>query len=346
MIITPTAPMYSNGLVRQPEVLYRIDGISREHTTRYYHTIDFNSGAVEFYPSVTSIIDATQPTPHFLVRWIADMGYRNAIAYRDQRAEYGTLMHILFADFLIKRAFPLDMMEDRVLEYFASRGINYDAMAWAEELKKDLLAFARFVQDYNIRPVAIEMTLRSSRGYAGTIDLVAIASVKESGYFGEVYKSGPRKGEPKESKIQRDALIIVDFKSGKHAFSDANDLQANMYRHLWNENFPDLPAERCYNFAPKDWRVFSQENDPYSLKDQTSDESSLEIPHMISLFRYRERHKPKDILEISGDLALNDFNDVEVRNKPVEDMVLDYWQTRRDQSTLEALSEQAPQLAE
>lgn len=48
-----------------------------------------------------------------------------------------------------------------------------DFINYAEDLKKDILSFAQFVIDYDVKPLCIEQSLYSSKGYAGMIDLVA-----------------------------------------------------------------------------------------------------------------------------------------------------------------------------
>lgn len=323
MNITKAEPIYSRLI--QPRILYRADGNGQ----RYYHTIDGDD--VRFYPSVTSIIDATQPMPFYLKKWIADMGLRQAERYRDERAAYGTFMHMMIGELLMNGTLDLDGMADRIADYCTDNGYDYDWTLWTAELKKDLVAFNHFATEYNIKPIAIEMMLASdTHGFAGAIDLVCMMTVQVKGFWGETYKTGDRKGQPKETKQAQDVVAIVDFKSGRHSFNDSNDLQANMYMMLWNENFPETPVERCYNWSPKDWQKVDEDSVPYHLKDQTSDLSKSEVPHMVALFGYRERHKPKDVLSITGSLTIGATNGLVVSRKAIEDVVKE-WHNKKEQ---------------
>jgi len=327
MKIQPAEAMYvkSSKTLAQPRTLFRADGNGH----RYYHTIE--GDVVTFYPSVTSIIDATQPMPYHLKKWIADMGLRQAERYRDERAAYGTFMHMMIGELLIKGTLNLDTLEEEVASYCTFNGHDYDWTLWVHELKKDLVSFARFASEYNIKPLAIEMMLASdTHGFAGAIDLVCEMTLQVKGFWGEVYKSGEKKGQPKETKQPQTVIAIVDFKSGRHSFNESNDLQANMYMMLWNENFPELPVERVYNWAPKDWQRLDEDDVPYYLKDQTSDDSKCEVPHMVALFKYRERHKPKDVLSISGSITIGETNGLLVQRKAIEDVVREYHMARKE----------------
>lgn len=205
-----------------PQRLYRYDGAER-----FYYTFDAD-GKVQLYPSVTTVIRATTPTPFFLMKWISDYGQRRAEQLKQERADYGTIMHALFAEFVIAREFNLDTLEARVLEWAQQHKLPWDTSGWAADLREDLVGFAQFMLDYDFHPIGIEIPLVSSDGFAGCVDLVG------------------RCGKEKY-------LTVVDWKSSRTAFYDEQEIQTSAYRSMWNENFPDLPAKDLIVYGAKNW---------------------------------------------------------------------------------------------
>jgi hypothetical protein len=283
------------------EIIYRLDGES----DRFYYRK--TSDGVLIYPSVTTIINATSPTPRYLMRWMAELGMKRAEAHRDERAHYGTLMHILYDELVKQGTFDLDDVPARVQAFMQQRKLNYDNIAWQHELRKDILAFARWMHDYNVVPLAVEFVLaHDNLGYAGAVDLICELDIEEKGFFGEYYKSGAKAGQPKETKQIRRGVVMVDFKSGKHAFSEDNAIQANMYLSLWNAMYGDVVmAEKCYNFAPKDWEVWSESVTPYQFKDQSDESAAAQIPLRVQLFELMKIKVTRDVLNIAGVVSVN-----------------------------------------
>lgn len=313
----PTQPAYlREGLIHKKQAVYRLDGAD----IRWYYTIS-NHGQVQFYGSVTSILDKTLPTSPYLIKWIADHGVQGANRLRDQKAEYGTLMHLVIADYLQQEYYNLNMMQFIVNHYVREHRIQYDTSWWAESLQKDLLSFDAFCKEYQVKPLAVEMVCAApSLGYAGCIDLVCEMTIQEKGFIGEMYKSGPNKGEPKESKFGRTIKAIVDFKSGKHQFYENNEIQANMYMRLWNACYPEAKVERCYNWRPSEWEGVEP---TFNLKDQTLVKSCEKIPHLLKLFLIDVPPSPKPSLVMDGTIKLNgQFNGV-IRRKPAEETALE-----------------------
>ena len=293
-----THPFWHDLIITPKHPIYRMDG----KDNRYYHSVD-DSGNVHFYPSVTSVIQATTPTPYHLIKWYADYGMKRAEQLRDEKAHYGTVLHILIAHLLKRGEINLETgVEAMLYEYADEKRLTCDIGSWAHELRRDLLAFNQFAADYAVRPIAIEMPLVSGQlGYGGAIDLVAEITISEKGFWGETYQTGANKGQPKETKRERRVIAVIDFKSGRHGFYESNEIQANMYLDLWNKNYPELPAERCMNWRPKDWQG---EAATYELKDQTGRESAAQIPLLLALFSLRERDTPSGVQTIGGTLTL------------------------------------------
>lgn len=281
-----------------PVPLYRLD----VKGSRHYFTLD-EDGEPQFYAGVTSVTGATLPKPEQLVKWIADMGYENAIRYRDERAAYGTLMHTVFAYILTDGRLPLDMVNSLVEQYVKRENLAVNVWQWTEDLKQDVIAFAQWVADYDVQPLAIEISLCSSAmGVAGTVDLPCLLTIPTKGQWGEVYKSGPQKGKPKETTKDVRYLCIVDFKSGRKSYGGDVGCAAQLalYRDLWVENFDttglarslnDVPDDfplpiRTFNWSPKDWCT----TPGYHFVEQTL---AFHVPQMDAMLAmYKASEKP------------------------------------------------------
>jgi hypothetical protein len=282
--------------VPKPRKLWRINNYA---AGRYYFGLT-ESGEPEFYISVTNMISATLPTSAFLTKWIADKGYEEAERYKHERASYGTFMHALFQTYLITRRLDLDSIKPQLLAYCAAEYLPATlAVEWEYELKKDALAFAQWVKDYQVEPLFIEVVLASRDGYAGAVDLGCYLTVQENGYHAtEVYQSGPRKGMPKECKVEKRVKAIVDFKSGRKGFYEANEIQLGAYEQLVTENFPMLGGDwQLYNFSPKDWTG----NKPsYNFKLQSTSRSLAKLPYLVQLARIEAGKRERMVTQIGG----------------------------------------------
>ena len=92
---------------------------------------------------------------------------------------------------------------------------------------------------------------------------------------------------------------IIDLKSGKKGFYDSHVIQLNMYRKLWNENFPSIPIHHIYNWAPKDWR----EDVGYSFVSHTDKWIGKLMDPIIEMNRIRVENdnvKPRDFMKVTG----------------------------------------------
>lgn len=248
---------------------------------RYYYRIN-EDGTPEFFPSVTTIISQTTPTaPHF-IKWIAEKGYDEAEAYKQERANYGTFMHAIFEELIINRTYDLDGLKDELLAYIERHRLPVDFVYYADELKKDILAFAQFVRDYDVRPIAVEIALvHPTCRYAGMIDLPCTM----------------RKSPKSDERV----TAIVDFKSGKKGFFVDYEIQLHLYRIMWNENFPEVPIDRVYNFAPKDWR----KSPTYNLKDQTNSAAAAKIPHLLAIAQIEDDKRENVFTAMHGTINLD-----------------------------------------
>lgn len=258
----------------------------------------FARNPVRVYPSVTSVLHTTCPTSLFLIRWIAAHGQRRAEFLRDERAAYGTCMHHLFSEYLQNRSFDLSGMSTWVEMYTATEKLEYDTAGWPATLQQDLVGFTTFCQQYNARPVGVEVPLASDRlGYAGTLDMVAILDL------------GPRR---------KDILAYVDWKSNREYFYDDQEIQVNAYKSMWNDLYPTTPITHCFLYAPNDWDEGSRQR--FRFKDCTQSKLKDAFPGLVEQFKLRNPERDK-VLRVDGVISLDTDPGSVVKFKKIEDII-------------------------
>lgn len=278
MSTTPTIAVETvqPGFLRQGldrQIIRRVDGRGQ----RFYYSLGEDNTPI-IYPSVTSIIKATTPLGAGLLKWYADLGLKEAHRIMNEKAAYGTFLHILCGQLLTTGIVDLGAIEAMVEAHVAEENIKFDTSDWTYEAQRDLLAFAAFCNEKEVKVIAVEIPLVSPRlGYAGTIDLVC------------------------EMLFNRKVVrAIIDMKSGKKGFWDDYEIQLEAYRQLWNDQYPDLNVEMVFNFAPKDWR----KEPTYDLKNQTEAPSAYKWPLLLEIYRASGETKPKPLTVCHGAVVL------------------------------------------
>lgn len=263
------------------EPAYRIYQLNSDGH-RYYYRFD-ESGEPVFYPSVTTLLKQVLPTSPFLIEWMIANGKEGSIEKRDLAAAYGTFMHIQFETLIINRRYNFDEVPAVLLDYMERENLPEKVFTeWLPKIRKDVLAFAQFVRDYNVRPLAVEIGLvHPDYHFAGCIDLPCIMTDPKSG---------------------NTFTAIVDFKSGRKGFYEEHELQLHLYRKMWNVNFPDIPVERLFNFSPKDWRG---EKPTYNLKDQTDSKNACKLPHLLALAAIEDEKRDNTLTIVRGVIDLD-----------------------------------------
>ena len=276
------AMFFDGALIEPPYKVWQLN--SKGH--RYYYKYDEN-GTPEFYPSVTTILSQTMPQSPFLIKWIADKGIDEAERYKAERAAYGTFMHAQFEELIINRVYDLDGLKAKLKDYIDNNKLPADFIYYADDLKKDVLAFAQFVLDYDVKPLAVEIALvHPVYNYAGMIDLPCTMLEK------------PGSGE----RIN----AIVDFKSGRKGFYEESEIQLHLYKMMWSDNFPDIQIERVFNFSPKDWR----KKPTYNLKDQTDSPNAKKIPYLLDLAAIEDEKRDNTFTAVTGEICLDSETDL------------------------------------
>lgn len=284
MTVEEMTAMFFNvdALIEPPYKIWQLN--SNGH--RYYYRYDEN-GNPEFFPSVTTILSQTLPKSPFLIKWIANKGIEESERYKAERAAYGTFMHSAFEELLINRIYDLDGLKFKLKEYIEINKLPEDFIYYADDLKKDVLSFAQFVLDYDVRPLAVEIALvHPYYKYAGMIDCPCTMLAKIGG----------------TERIN----AIVDFKSGRKWFYEDAEIQLHFYRDMWNVNFDRFPITKVFNFSPKDWR----KKPSYNLKDQTDSPNAKKIPALLEIAAIEDKKKDNIFTAVSGAIMLDEAPDL------------------------------------
>lgn len=275
-----TAVFFSADALREPK--YKLFQLNSDGHRYYYR---YEGTTPVFYPSVTTLLKQVMPTSPFLIEWMIKNGADGSTEKRDLAAAYGTFMHAQFETLLINRRYDFDKVPEYLLAYMEQNNLPekfyYDSLA---KIRKDICAFAQFVKDYNVRPLAVEIALvHPDYHYAGMLDLPCLLDIP--------------KGE-------KDVPAIVDFKSGRKGFYEEHELQLHLYKDMWNVNFPEMPIARVFNFAPKDWRGVKP---TYTLKEQTDSPNAAKIPALLQLASIADAQMDNVFTVISGEMNLDDY---------------------------------------
>lgn len=262
---------------------------------RFYFTFDEDKRPVLLTSGTTIISDGyvdkekQDALMKFKLRMLQEG--RNPDEYVKFRQDFGTLEHVLFNHLLKGERVPLGDYDGCNLEDYV-RGLVAEGLAIPEsslqyifnvahkELKKDILSFLKWIKDYNVKPLAIELMGSLLRYKVGSaIDLICTIDVKEKVEVetGEVFKRGPNKGKPKTEKKETivQKLVVVDYKSGKKGFYKTYIHQLHLYRVMLKETF-GVEVDGVYNYAGKDWR-----NEPSYTFTLQDDKDALDFFDVI-----------------------------------------------------------------
>lgn len=273
---------------------YDYDGI------RFYFKANSNQIGgydIRWYRGVTSVIGnaTTQAELDSLMKWAAEMG-EDFDRLRHLPANFGTMMHEFAGLYLMALRGDRENLEiyhnlDNTNSYIdgiiSREGWEVpDAIKekWYKRAKHNMLCIKRFCDDYNVVPIAIELPVTNDEmGLAGTVDAIVKMTIEEKGFWGEVYKSGENKGQPKETKREREIYAIVDF---KFPFGDGiyhkYAVQLELYK-LMVEQAYDIKIEKIYNLRPMN----TSKSYNYGLVDQTNKVDMREIDALMMLAEIR-----------------------------------------------------------
>lgn len=285
--------------------MYRVNTTSGRYYVAQYHD---QAGTEHnfFAPSATTIIKYSTPLAEAVTKAMCERGWYGWWDYLDQRAAYGTAMHILIAEFIQKQSFPnLKHTEQYAKEILSEQyPFKYSELGlMARDLCKDLLAFAKFAYDMKMEVLAVELPLTDfDSGFGIAVDLVAYCDFDtEVEAEAGTYSRGPRKGQVKYEKIKKPEtfLTVIDFKSGRKGFYEGHEVQMAMAeRALLNSyDFSDVKI-KLINWRPTNWR-----KDPdYEIRDQTGRIPKEVLDAKITVGKWRAKANIPDVLVFEGEL--------------------------------------------
>lgn len=262
----------ADALKAPSKITYRIDN---QGERLYVRMAD--DGAIKIVPSVTTILRQRPTDPH-LLKWYCNEfpDYDAAKAFVDQRADYGTFMHMLFKEILLGNTlmFSASMLGDSFAEYLKGIGKKPDAFDLIEvghNLKQDLWAFVQFCITYKVKPLAIEYIVFGEQ-YAGAIDLVCKMTIAKTRKVENFQSERMFAFLPTyEVTEQTEVVAMIDFKSGRKDFYAENPIQLHAYRELWNQEYPQHQIEVMANYGCKDYRLPVGKTEPYRFKQYKND---------------------------------------------------------------------------
>ncbi len=278
-------------LLPRKQVVYR----ATHNNNRIYYTVDA-TGEPTLYLSLTTMIKATCPTSDHLIKWVAETGWEASRKYTQERADYGSLMHILFGKYIVDRFYDFSKTEE-ICKSFPQ--YKYQD-TWLEELNKDVAAFMQFIFDYNIKPLAVELVLVSEHGYGTLIDLVCEMDIEVDALdYDNPYKSGARKGEPREVKKKERITALINFKSGRKGFYETHEIQLEFEKRLFEENFPNIKVGGIFNWSPSEWRT----SPSYKLKDQSESLEREKADAILVIAKLELMKRMPSYTTISGNVS-------------------------------------------
>ena len=322
---------------------------------RYYIRVN-EENRISIAPSVTSIISCTRPLARHLIDWMIRNGAEKIEWFKEQSANYGTFIHVVFSEILCGKTYELnkDSLLEKMKVWFLSYQYDFDeCMKWYKmekrDIQKDVYSFMCWVRDFEIEPVAIEYILMSPVRKTffcrdeNTEEKNRLKSADSMGCMNEKEKRNCSECEQavaindmagaidlvclaRLKKDQEKQRIIVDWKTGLKGFYDEHAIQLRMYREMWNMENPDYPIEKIYNFAPKGYRLpLGKTVIPYSFKNQTSNKDKNLWNLYIEIFHRQEKYFDFSAkttfadIEISCGMDLND--DVFVANDIFQEVI-------------------------
>lgn len=293
--------------------LYRFNKGSKRF---YFDNID---NEIKLFPSVTTIVSQVSPFPKEVLIDLVDRegGKDGYYTFMSTKATYGTIMHICINKYLTSgKDYETRKINKQTIQLVVdeqcekNRVSPHEYKHWAEDIKKDVYCLVLFLKEHNIEPLLIEGTgyfVDDKCWFAGAIDLIGFMDIEVKGYFGEVYKSGANKGEPKETKQTQRVLAVVDWKSGKNGFYASQAVQLKMYSMIAKQRF-GLGVEKLYNVTP------NETSTNFKMKDQTNVISDAKINAMLNM--HFVDYKEPDTIDLLPDeiTASTTYNQIDIKD--------------------------------
>lgn len=252
-------PEYYDLVRLGPHPKYRVIDRHKVKGRGRHYVVQFEEGGKwgrpQFYLGVTSIADAVLPTPVERIEWYCGFpSHDHALEELDALATKGTVMHSLFAHCAMGMLpdFGTHEWEKHLKLMITKQG--YDPKAWYPRwntfMRKAILSFKQWVEDYRVTFLAIELPL----GIPHSVDS---NGNKVFGWFGQLDFPVEMDIEPwVPSKLPRKANLPEKPKNGRR----------NEKRIANGEPFIEMtPPDK-----DKDWRAGENPGTPYRKRTDFS----------------------------------------------------------------------------
>lgn len=262
-ILKPAWCDYADKTLVPKYIVYRFDD---KKGNRFYY-FRYNDEWV-IAAGVTTVFGLVSTERERINQWKND--HPNWKHLLDVSSEYGTLGHRVKGEIMFGKGVNMTML-DAMTKLSVDNGGSFNTPS------KDILAFMKFQEDYNLSPLLIEALLvwfdeATGEWLAMTIDLLAKMFVTEktkTTVEDGLYQRGDNKGQPKfkdittEERVEK--ILLIDFKSNffekdKKSFFEVNLMQLMAGKLAVEQNF-DIKVDDLYNFAENSWR----ENPSYTF---------------------------------------------------------------------------------
>jgi hypothetical protein len=250
---------YASLLLHPKWVINRYDD---KKGNRFYYFVDGKE--VVIGAGSTTVIERVMPYEErrYIEKWKeSNPNWRHLL---DISGEYGTLEHITHGDIMFQKGVnksTIEAMQKIIVEYGGNLNMPI----------KDVLAFMKFQEDFQLVPLLIEASLawqdpETKEWLMMTIDLLAKMTVTiktKTQVEDGVYLRGANKGQPRfkdvttEEKVEK--ILLIDFKGNffdkdDKKFYESNKLQLQAAKLAVEQNF-DIKVDDVYNYAPKNWHT-------------------------------------------------------------------------------------------
>ena len=308
-----------------PELQERFQQLPRFYRTnigKKRHYVTIQNGIVKWYPSVTTVISKAVPDSDGLNMLRTQKGDKFH-SWMNELAHQGTFIHKEIGEYLRTQKFSWDFFDTRVKSYLEKHNVtHYDVESWIYTLQPKIVALLKFIKEMKVTPLANEIVVsfedkKKGLCYAGAIDLIGYINIKEKGFHGEVYKSGTKKGEPKETYKEVRKLMIIDFKSGK-SFFKTYGMQLKMYKTALEQS-TGLKIDGIMNVCPKEYKSGNEPN--YNYKIWEEDEVK-NVQTYLELF-FDEYERPEKVAVFEGEMNGQDGVESIFSYKNADDYIRD-----------------------
>jgi hypothetical protein len=244
--------------------------VRRDHGRGHSYTLD----GIKAYGVTTAI---SRGFPVQLKQWGADMAANYAVEHWTELTEIGLAQRLDRIRYAHRDALTSAALRGTQLHEYGEKIVHGETVTIPEEYRGPAEAYARFLDTWEIEPIATETPLANTEwGYAGTADLWARVGVHDS------------------------AVALIDLKSGRSVYESVA-LQLAAYRNadLWqpgpgveNSEVPKVDEVFVAHVLPDDCRL---------IPVRTSGDEFREFLYVLQTARWIDAHGWRSDDPVIGD---------------------------------------------